>query len=858
MVYPLEPRRLFEFADGLETIVVLDDRRGFLEEQIRSALCNQAGSPLVLGQRDDAGKPWLAAEGALTAELLSTRLGPFLSRRFSRPEFEERSKAAARRQHDPGSLVSLQRRPHFCSGCPHLTSTRVPEGHAAAAGIGCHTMLILSGGEARYIGAMGSEGAHWNGLSRYVDTPHLFQNVGDGTYFHSARLSIRASVAAGSRITFKLLWNGAVAMTGGQAAAGGKPLVAVLRDLLSDGVQRIIAVSDDPGARALAREDERVACVGRDRAEDAMIALSQEEGVTVFIYDEMCANEKQRRQKRGLHPAPQRRIYINTDVCEGCGDCGEKSACLSVHPIDTALGRKTRIHQGTCAQDETCLQGDCPAFLTLDGETRIAPIAVPQDLQPPDSDPRTPDFEEDFNVLMIGVGSTGVVTVDALLVEAARIEGYCAAHIDQIGLSQRGGRVASHLRLARSPIESSAHVPWGGADTLLAFDALGANDSSGLVYLSSDRTQCVMHSCVSPTASMVSNPREHPPQADALAERLARHTRRLDSLPAEELCIALFGSHQSANVMLLGYAFECGAIPLASATLEEAIRSLAVAVDANLAAFRAGRAFRARPQYVASLLKQARPPAIGEDGSPERARELFPAEWERLGPLLSHLHDASTSPDPTSSAIPLERRVAGWALDLAEYQNAAWGARYLQTLLPVVEAEISQHARRLLLSNTVARELYRLMAYKDEYEVARLHLRSPFRRWLDERSGGTARPVYWLHPPLLRALGMRHKLQLGRVFGRSFELLLRVLASLRFVRGTAFDPFGRTAARQLERDLIGWYEALLATVVERIESMGLPRALEVAECAALIRGYEDIKERAAAAARERAEKLLDW
>jgi len=355
---------------------------------------------------------------------------------------------------------------------------------------------------------------------------------------------------------------------------------------------------------------------------------------------------------------------------------------------------------------------------------------------------------------------------------------------------------------------------------------------------------------------MVSEAHSRPVKPETLAKNLATRTRRLDALPAEELCIALLGSHQSANVMMLGYAFECGAIPLSSAALEGAIESLGVAVSQNLDAFRLGRAFRAHPDQLEDILRRARPRALGEEGSIEAASKLFPAQWARLGPLLGNFEDerGATHSDValTGPVTPLAQRVAGWALDLVDYQNVAWGRRYLQTLLPVVEAEISQHARRPLLSAAAARELYRLLAYKDEYEVARLHLRAPFRRWLDERTNGRAKPTYWLHPPLLRALGMRGKIGLGSWF----EVPLRALASLRFLRGTPFDPFGYTAARRLERDLIGWYETLLTTVVDRIESIGLPRALEVANCAALIRGYEEIKQDAAAHARETAEKLL--
>ncbi|MCZ6569176.1 MAG: indolepyruvate ferredoxin oxidoreductase family protein [Deltaproteobacteria bacterium] len=837
LLYPIEPRRLGEFADGLDEVIVVDERRGFLEDQIRSALFNTVDRPMVLGQRNESGEPWLARHSEVSAETLALDLGEHLAQRLNQPELSSRAGQLRAATTLPHRVQAPSRPPVFCSGCPHSSSTRLPEGAVAGGGIGCHTMALLMDREVKFVGAMGAEGSSWIGLSSFVDTPHLFQNLGDGTYFHSGRQAVRACVEAGVTMTFKLLYNGTIAMTGGQRAVGEKPIADIARDLLSDGVRRIVAVSDNRALLALARGNDSIKCISRERYEEAMAELAREPGVTALIYDQLCANQKQRLERRGLLPRPTEQILINQDVCEGCGDCGRKSTCVSLRPVPTLLGRKTRIHQSSCSDDRSCLEGDCPAFVSVSGPA-AATLAREKWMPEQLPEPEPPAWEgERFQIYLVGIGSTGVVSTNAMLMRAAEIDGLYALHLDQTGLAQRGGKVVSHCLLGREPLRGSPRVSWGAADVLLAFDPISSCDSDSLWRLNRERTRAVVHEVLVPTGEMVSDPGLAIPEIGEFIGELRSRTRSLVALPAEALAEAALGEALAANVVMLGTAFQRGLLPLSLHALEQAIRDRGVAVETNLAALSLGRAVAADPGLVDLVLLDAQPPSIGETGSPERAASELGAPWAVLEARLSLF-------TPSAELETLRRELAGFALDLVDYQNLSYAQGFLGIICGVARAEAGGDPGSLELTRTAARELYRLMAYKDEYEVARLQLRGPFRRWLERRRGRQLKLRYHLHPPLLRALGLKRKLS----FGPGIELLLHALVWLRRLRGTRLDPFGRTQVRREEWALIDWYARVLARLANLTRPEHLPPAIEIAAAAENIRGYENIK-------LERAEKV---
>ncbi len=842
LVHPIEPRRLCEFAQGLDEMVVIDTRRGFVEEQIRSALYNEVDRPLIVGQRNPEGEPWLARRSEITAASLALDLSEHLAARLGQPELSRRAdpvRAALERSREAPAPT---REPHFCSGCPHTRSTQVPEGSAVGGGIGCHTMALLMDRGVSYVGAMGSEGAHWIGLEHYTDTKHLFQNLGDGTYFHSGRLAVRACAAAGVSITFKLLYNQVVAMTGGQDPHGAKPVAALVRDLLSDGTCKVVAMSDDPELRALAAGDDRVSCIARSQWDAAMRDIRNHPGVTALVYDEMCALAEQRLERQGLVAARDSQLWINEDVCEGCGDCGVRSSCASLRPVATSLGRKTRIHRSSCSDDRTCLDGDCPAFVSLEGP-EPEPIRIAE-LERTLPEPAIVDWCDRYEIFLVGIGSTGVVTVDALLVRAAEIDGLYARHLDQTGLAQRGGKVVSHCIVTRDARTGSPRVGWGRADLLLAFDPLGAADRMARTALDPARTRAVAHALHAPTGSQVMDPGFAPPDPDALLTPLREDTRSLDALKAEALAEAVLGDARPANVVLLGAALQWGFLPVSRGSLEQAIRDNGVSVAANLRALHLGRAVADDPALEARLLVDASPPAAGDDVDPEQVRALG-AVWERVDTALSHL----TSRDVRERT---RRRIAGWAIDLRDYQDAAFAARYLTVLAPLVEAEVGCAPAVGSLTETAARELYRVMACKDEYEVARLLLRGPFRRWLVRRHAGRAALRYHLQPPLLRSLGLRRKITLGRWA----EPLLHALVGWRRLRGTWLDPFAWLPSRRVDREIRAWYQDLLGRLATGLTPQNRDRAEDIASRTQSIRGYEALRARRWNAVRPEAERAL--
>jgi indolepyruvate ferredoxin oxidoreductase len=869
MVYPLDPRRLRDFADGLDEIIVCDTRRAFVEEQVSIGLANMVDRPLIVGQRDEHGAPWIGRHHEITGASLAIDLGEHLARRLARPELLRRARGM-RGMHDTAEVAVPHRSPHFCSGCPHSTSTRVPEGALVGGGIGCHTMTLHMDRAVQYVGAMGSEGAQWIGLAPYVDTRHLFQNLGDGTYSHSGRLAVRAAVCAGVTITYKLLYNGHIAMTGGQDIVGLKPVAQIALDLLSDGVARIVAVTDDPSLRSMATTDTRIDVIDRADYGAAMRTLAAERGVTVLLYDEVCANQKARLVRRGVRPRPTERVVIHQDVCEGCGDCGRKTSCLSLWPVDTPLGRKTRIHETSCTDDRACLDGDCPAFMIVpiaeeaSGDAHASLRAQLASLAIPEPEPAA-FTREVFEIVLVGVGSTGVVTVNATLVRAAEIEGLEAAHVDQTGLSQRGGRVVSHCVLSVAPIAGSARVS-AGADVLLALDPLGASEPSSLRAIDRERTRVLLHDSFAPTAEMVADATRERPSLEALARIVAERAASLERVPAERLATAVLCDTLSANVVVLGAALQLGMLPLRLASLECAIRDRGVAVAANLTALRLGRMAAWQPDLAKRWLAGAACPSIGSAApapatadtgaepppSPTvEAEAAFGAAWTAIAASFQgetlHPRTGGSKPDGLGT-------IAAFALDLVDYQSAEYALRYLRRLAPLADAEARMgrfdgHP----LTVTAARELYRAMAYKDEYEVARLLLRGPHRRWLDARAGGRARVRYSLHPPLLRALGLRRKLSLGR----AAEPLLRVLVRLRRLRGGRLDPFRALPSRMQERAFIAFYEEVLAALTARLTPANLDAAHEIAAAPGGIRGFEAIKHARLAQVTARMRRQLD-
>ncbi|MBW8483127.1 indolepyruvate ferredoxin oxidoreductase family protein [Actinomadura parmotrematis] len=776
MIHPLDARRVREFAAGLREIIVVEEKRPFVETQLKDLLYDLDDRPAVLG------KPLVPLDGGLDADRLTRALARPLAERLggldlAHPVLKPRVPKI--------DLLTAARTPFFCSGCPHNRSTAVPDGSLAVSGIGCH---IMSAFMDRSIGTtqMGGEGVVWVGASAFTETPHLFQNLGDGTFFHSGSLAIRQSVAAGVSITYKLLYNNAVAMTGGQDADGGSDPAAITRMLHAEGVARIVVVADDPGKYGRrAPWAPGVTVRHRDAMDAVQRELREVPGVTVILYDQECAAERRRKRKRGQAPDPVTRVLINEAVCEGCGDCGTKSNCLSVEPVQTEFGRKTRINQTSCNKDYSCLDGDCPSFVTVAPGKKAAAVG----LAPIGALPDPVAIPESGDVLLVGIGGTGVVTVDQVLATAAMLDGRYARSLDQTGLSQKAGAVVSHLRVTASPADRPAMIGTGGADAYLVFDALAGAADANLDRCAEGRTTAVVSTSEVPTGRMITDVAAALPPSARLVRRIGARSRDLRALDALALAEEWFGDATPANFIVVGAAYQAGALPISATAIEEALRVNGVQAERNVQAFRAGRRLVLEPA---------------------------PAEPEPV---------ARTLADVLAARVP----------ELTAYQDAALADRYLAAVRRVEAAETAAGVAGTPLAAAVARNLFKLMAYKDEYEVARLHLDT--QRRAEEQFGEGATVKYLLHPPVLRALGMKKKIALGRTARPAF----RALHAMRRLRGTALDPFGATAQRRTERALLAEY---LAVVDELAASLSRDRhdlAVEIAELPDLVRGYEHVK-----------------
>src|SRR5438093_1573068 len=602
----MEPGVIREFARGLEELMVIEEKRAFCELFIRDILYNQAERPRVVGKQDEQGRPLVPADAELDADRIAQILATRLERRIHLDSITARVALLEALRQRPAPLT-LARQPYFCSGCPHNRSTVLPEGSMASAGIGCHGMALLMDRRTMGLTHMGGEGVQWVGIAPFTETNHLFQNLGDGTFFHSGSLAIRQAIAASANITYKILYNSAVAMTGGQDAAGAMPVPELTRSLAAEGVKRIIVMTDEPGKYPKGTAwAPGVEVWHRDRLDEAQRLLRDIPGVTALVYDQRCAAEKRRLRKRGRLPDPELRVFINEAICEGCGDCGVKSNCLSVHPVETEFGRKTQIHQSSCNKDYSCLQGDCPSFLTVvplvDSRKRER-RAFKVERALPAPEPKVPG---EVNVFMMGIGGTGVVTVNQILGTAALLDGKFVRGLDQTGLSQKGGPVVSHLKILDRATQVSAKVAAGSADCYLGFDILVATSPQNLDHARPERTIAIVSTSQVPTGAMVTSTAVEFPEASGLITSINRVTRKDDNVFLDALGLAetLFDDHMAANMIVLGAAWQAGALPVSEAAIEEAIVLNGVSVPMNSQAFRVGRLLVADPAWARTVVRR--------------------------------------------------------------------------------------------------------------------------------------------------------------------------------------------------------------------------------------------------------------
>ncbi len=801
MPYPLDRRDVREFAAGLTDIVVLEDKVPTLENFFRDALYDLSERPRVFGKRADDGRILVPFDGLIDAQRVLPALRHHLAKRLSERLVPDREKP----EH---SLIplSITRTPYFCSGCPHSTGTRVAPGTLVGSGIGCHSMVAFMEpervGDLIGLTCMGNEGAQWIGIEPFIDRNHLVQNIGDGTFFHSGSLAVRSSVAAGTNITYKLLHNGAVAMTGGQLAPGAVAVPSIAAMLLAEGVKRVLITTDDLEPYKGVALPSGVVVWDRSRIDEAQEVLAKIPGTTVLIHDQACAAEKRRARSRGLMAKPKFRVVINERICEGCGDCGDKSNCLSVQPVTTPYGRKTAIHQTSCNFDFSCMKGDCPAFATVTVED--ASSTAPRDSRDaPDlallADP-TPVVDADrFTVRLSGIGGTGVVTISQILGTAAMLSGFHVHGLDQTGLSQKAGPVSCDVRITRDIPAESNHASAAGIECLLAFDILTAASATHSDGAISGRTVVIGSIDIVPTGAMVADPgaKPYPPVAD-LCARLDLVSRPSINryLDAAAISLGLFGSSTSANVLALGVAVQVGAVPIDPTNLERAIELNGVSVKQNIAAFRFGRLWANDPAGV------------------QATAGMVPSLNESLDELVDRL-----------------------AADLVGFQNNAYANRFRSTVGMVRDAESMVAPGSQLLSNAIARNLHKLMAYKDEYEVARLALLDESQRAYQAVGGSGTRVTYLLHPPALRTMGLDRKLKFRRTAAPAFV----TLRSMKRLRGTILDPFRLAEVRKIERAMIFEFEQAIGTLIGGLSASNLAHAVSIAELPDQVRGYEHIK-----------------
>src|SRR5579863_4238411 len=827
--WPISRRELAEFAAGLDLIIVVEEKRSLIEVQVREELYGTANQPVCIGKRDEQGNWLFPVKGALDPNEVAICIGERILKYHRNDDIAQRVARLKEFQRIAAETRDIaQRIPYFCSGCPHNSSTVVPKGMRAYAGIGCHFMAQWMDRSTLGYTQMGGEGANWVGEAPFSKRNHVFQNIGDGTYNHSGYMAIRAAVAANTNITYKILFNDAVAMTGGQANDGGLTVPAVARQVAAEGAKRVVVVTDEPDKYPPGTLwPAGLTIHHRDQLMEVQTGLADIPGVTALIYDQTCAAEKRRRRKRHTFPDPDKRVIINDLVCEGCGDCGVQSNCVSVQPLETEWGRKRTIDQSSCNKDFSCVKGFCPSFVTVHGAKLKKGVGVAADHDlPPLPQPKLPAIAQTYNIVVTGVGGTGIVTIGGILGMAAHLEGKGVGVLDMAGLAQKGGAVFSYIRFAENPQDIHAiRVAAGRADLVLGGDIVVAGTRKVLASVKHGTTAMVVN-----TAEFL--PGEFTRNADFSlpAERLKRTIvadagrDQVHFIDATRIATALFGQALGANMFLVGYAYQLGALPLSAAAIERAIELNGEAVAMNKAAFHWGR-------HAAV------------------ARE----EVERIAAPTPGT--ASDSGRTSESLIEtLERRVAF----LTDYQNEDYGSRYLNECQIVNGAEVTRATGQTQLSDAVARNLFKLMAYKDEYEVARLYTDGSFLKQVAATfDGDNLRFEFHLAPPFLARRDKTTGLPRKMSFGPWMMPLFRLLAKLKFLRGTAFDPFGYTAERRAERRLLEDYRTLLREITGNLTPQNHHLAVALAAIPEKIRGFGHVKQRHLAAAKADQAALLE-
>jgi indolepyruvate ferredoxin oxidoreductase len=848
MLFPMEPTAVRDFAQGLEEIFVIEEKRPFLEMFAKNVLYGQANAPRIVGKFDEEERELLPHYGEFESDVIGRALTSRLSRK-ARVETAENWLSRLDEIHARSKLPTATRTAWYCSGCPHNSSTKAVEGSFVSAGIGCHTMAMWMGRNVVMGTHMGAEGAQWIGMAPFTDTKHIFQNMGDGTYFHSGSLAIRYAAATNTNITFKLLRNLHASMTGGQEITGAHPVADMVSDLLANGVKKVIVTTDNLDSYNGVSLTGGTEVWHRDRLDEAQRALAATPGTTVLIHDQECAAELRRARGRGKAEEPAEVIIINERVCEGCGDCGVKSNCMSVEPVPTEFGRKTRIHQSSCNKDYSCVKGFCPSFLTITPNPEPAAADAPKKKKKgriPALDKALPDpvskvdASFGFGIHVMGIGGTGSVTVVATLSNAARLEGKHVIGLDQTGLAQKGGAVISDIKITNAPFDGSNKISDGRTDLYLGFDILNATDPKNLDKCHPERTIAVVSTTQTPTGQMVADRHVMFPATDALTAGIDRVTRKAENvfLDGQALAEGLFGDSMATNTFMVGVAYQAGTIPLKAESIETAIKQGGVGVEMSLAAFKWGRMAVVDRAFVEAEIAKGQ----GSVSELQRAPQLSAS--------------ARAIVDSVGVQGETKRLFEVRVPDLIDYQDEAYAKRYADVVKRMVAAEQKAVSGKSGLAEAVARYLYKLMAYKDEFEVARLHTDPAFLAKLDAQFKHGYAVKYNLAPPTISKRDPITGELLKRQFGPWMGTAFKILAKFKGLRGGALDIFARTEERRHERQLIEDYIKLVDEICTKLTPANHALAVELASIPDEIRGYGHVKERSLETAKAAEASLL--